>query len=275
MKYIDIHSHVYFPDYDADREEVISRAAKADVGIITVGTDLESSRQAIALAETHENMWAIVGLHPVDAGDEGHVIAGNTPAEIFDYEAFKKIAQHPKVVAIGECGLDYFHMPFNAEYQREIFIKHIELANEVKKPLMLHVRNGKGGAENADKTNAYQDALVILKAYAKVPFNFHFFAGSPTDLKDIIAADGNVSFTGVITFVRDYDELVKTVPPDKIMSETDAPFVSPAPYRGKRNEPAYVIEVAKKIAEIRAQNGDDAEMVLTTLVENAKKFFSI
>src|ERR1700728_334172 len=154
MKYIDIHSHVYFPDYDADREEVIARAAKADVGIITVGTDLESSRQAVALAELHENMWAIVGLHPVDAN--------TVPAagiSVFDYDAFKALATHPKVVAIGECGLDYFHTPFDAARQRDVFVQHIKLANEVKKPLMLHVRNAKIAK---DGENAYQDALVLL-----------------------------------------------------------------------------------------------------------------
>jgi len=262
MKYIDIHSHVYFPDYDSDREAVISRAQAADVGIITVGTDLESSLQAIKLAETHENMWAIVGLHPVDA-------------PVFDYEAFKKLALHPKVVAIGECGLDYFHAPFDAVRQRQVFIQHINLANEVGKPLMLHVRNGKNGTKTAigeTVANAYQEALSILKQHAKVPFNFHFFAGTSQDLKDIIAAGGFVSFTGVITFVRDYDELVAQVPLDRIMSETDAPFVAPAPYRGKRNEPAYVVEVAKKFAEIRNEKD---EIIAAALVKNAKMFFRI
>lgn len=270
MKYIDIHSHVYFPDYDSDREAVISRAQAAGIGIITVGTDLESSHQAIKLAETHESMWAIVGLHPVDANLSD---VGGTP--VFDYEAFKKLALHPKVVAIGECGLDYFHTPFDTARQREVFIRHINLANEVGKPLMLHVRNGKNGTKTAigeTMANAYQEALSILKQYAKVPFNFHFFAGTPQDLNDIIAAGGYVSFTGVITFVRDYDELVARVPLDRIMSETDAPFVSPAPYRGKRNEPAYVVEVAKKIAEIRNEKD---EIIAAALVKNAKMFFRI
>ena len=267
MKYIDIHSHVYFPDYDADREAVISRAQTAAVGIITVGTDLESSLQAIKLAETHKNMSAIFGLHPVDANMP--IVGGTT---VFDYEAFREIALHPKVVAIGECGLDYFHTPFDAARQREVFIQHINLANEVGKPLMLHVRNGKN-------MNAYQDALSILKQHAEVLFNFHFFAGTSQDLDDIITAGGYVSFTGVITFVRDYDELVARVPLDRIMSETDAPFVSPAPYRGKRNEPIHVIEVADKIAEIRGKNEikqlETTDVILEALVKNAKMFFRI
>jgi TatD DNase family protein len=263
MKYIDIHSHFNFPDYDADREEAIGRAQKAGIGIITVGTDFESSHQAIALAEKHENMWATVGLHPVDAAE-------------FDYEAFKKLALHPKVVAIGECGLDYFHTPFSADAQRAVFIQQIKLANEVKKPLMLHVRNAKnvkvGRAQTANSTNAYEEAVGILKKHAKVAANFHFFAGTMADLKNILAIGCSVSFTGVLTFTHDYDELVKTAPLDQIMSETDAPYASPVPYRGKRNESSYVVDIARKIAEIR---GESEDIVLPALVNNAKKFFSI
>jgi TatD DNase family protein len=172
MDYIDIHSHIYFPDYDTDREEVISRARNANVGVINVGTDLESSKKSIALAETHENMWATIGLHPVDANERA----------VFDYDAFKKLALHPKVVGIGECGLDYFHAPFDAGRQREIFIRHIELANEVKKPLMLHVRNAKNPGTDGAAGNAYEEAAALLKEHAKVPFNFHFFAGTSADL---------------------------------------------------------------------------------------------
>ena len=274
MKYIDVHSHIYFPDYDTDREDVISRARAADVGVINVGTDLESSRAAVAFAENHENMWAIIGLHPVDVN-----VSAAAAANTFDYKSFRALALHPKVVAIGECGLDYFHEPFDAKHQGEVFIRHIELANEVKKPLMLHVRSAKNKKSAASTANAYQDALEILKKYARTPFNFHFFAGSAADLKNIIDAGGSVSFTGVITFAREYDGFVKAVPLDRIMSETDAPFVSPASHRGERNEPSYVVEVAQKIAEIRAAqgeaNGESREVVLTALVKNAKKFFSI
>ncbi len=254
--YIDAHSHLQFSKYDADRVDVISRAHTASVGVINVGTDFESSKKAIEYAHTYENMWAIVGLHPTDVTDAA-----------FDYESFKQLALDPKVVAIGECGLDFFHSkPEDVDRQRIIFIDHIRLANELGKPLMLHVRNGKDGR------NAYQEALVILKEYAKVGANFHFFAGTKDDLKDILAAGYFVSFTGVLTFTKDYDELVKMVPEDRIISETDAPFVSPVPYRGKRNEPAYVVEVAKAIARIR---GVDETSFSKTLVLNAKKFFNL
>ncbi len=256
FQYIDVHSHLQFPQYDADRAEVISRAALAGVAVINVGTDFETSKKAIEYANAHENMWAIVGLHPTDVADA-----------LFDYEAFKELAFDPKIVAIGECGLDFFHSkPEDTERQKSIFIDHIRLANELGKPLMLHVRTGK------DSRNAYQEALMILKDQAKVPANFHFFAGTKDDLRDILAAGYSVSFTGVLTFTKDYDELVKMVPEDRILSETDAPFVSPAPYRGKRNEPAYVIEVAKAIARIR---GVDEAFFSKVLATNAKKFFNI
>lgn len=136
LKYIDIHGHVNFSDYDKDREGVIKRAQEAGVGIIAVGTDIESSKKVVELAETHGNVWAIVGFHPTDAKVVD--ISG-------DFSVLDQLANNPKVVAIGECGLDYFHSrPEEIPKQREIFEKHIDLANKVGKPLMLHVRNERG-----------------------------------------------------------------------------------------------------------------------------------
>ncbi|MBP6858876.1 MAG: TatD family hydrolase [Candidatus Pacebacteria bacterium] len=256
--YIDIHGHINFPDYDIDRQVAIERAQEAGVGMITVGTGIESSRQAIKLAEAHENMWAIVGIHPTDAKDLTDT----------EFSELQELAAHPKVVAIGECGLDYFHsQPEEMGKQRDIFIQHIELANSVNKPLMLHVRNGKTAEHNA-----YQEVIAILKEKAKVHANFHFFAGTLQDAQDIIAMGNTVSFTGVLSFARNYDEIVKNIPLESIMSETDCPFVAPVPYRGKRNEPSYVIETVKKIAEIR---GEDLSIVSSTLLNTAKKFFKI
>jgi TatD DNase family protein len=274
MKYIDIHGHINFPEYDADREEVIQRAHDAGVGIITVGTGLESSQKAIELAEAHENMWAVVGIHPIDT---------HADVAISEFAGIKELAKHRKVVAIGECGLDYFHSkPEAIPLQRELFQCHIELANEVKKPLMLHVRNGKTNLKSVSPDsasissvlghNAYQEAIEILKKHAKVRANFHFFAGTLQDAKDIIEMGNAMSFTGVLTFARNYDEIIKNVPLTHIMSETDCPFVSPTPYRGKRNEPSYVIEVVKKIAEIR---GEALDVVEKQLVENARQFFGL
>ncbi len=259
MKYIDIHGHINFPEYDADREEVIKRAHDAGVGIITVGTGLESSKQAIHLAETHENMWAIVGIHPIDTHSD---VAGQ------EFEGIKELVKHPKVVAIGECGLDYFHStPEDIPQQKDLFEKHIILANEVEKPLMLHVRNGK-----TSETNAYQEAISILKKFAKVRGNFHFFAGTVKDATDIVEMGYVLSCTGVLTFARNYDEIVRSVPVTSIMSETDCPYVAPVPFRGKRCEPVHVIETVKKIAEIRA---DSLETVTAALLDNARTFFAI
>lgn len=270
MKYIDIHGHISFPEYDGDREEVIRRATDASIGMITVGADLKSSKEAVALCEKYQNMWAVIGMHPI--AEHGDKTPQLTPG--FDYEEFRKLAINPKVVAIGECGLDYFHSkPEDITGQRKIFIQQIKLANEVDKPLMLHVRNSKtkgGGQIDVGSPSAYKDAVTILKDNAKVKANFHFFAGSMDDLKAVLDIGASVSFSGVITFARDYDELVKYVPLDRIMSETDCPFVAPAPYRGKRNEPSYVIEVIKAIAKIR---GEDETVVSIQLLENARNFF--
>lgn len=255
ISHFDIHGHINFPEYDADREAVIERARSAQIGMITVGVDLASSRSAVALAEATEGVWAIVGLHPTDSKED------------FDYDAFKALAMHPKVVAIGETGFDYFHGdPAEFARQRDIFERQIALANEINKPLMLHVRNGKNGG------NAYADALAILKEKARVPFSFHFFAGTEADMNAIFDAGGYVSFTGVLTFARNYDVLIKSARLDRVMTETDCPFVAPAPYRGKRNEPSYVIEVVRAIARIRAE---EEGQVAARLRHNVRDFFGL
>lgn len=262
-----------FAAYDADREIVIKRALDAGVGMITVGTDLESSKAAVTLAETHEEMWATVGLHPVYAGESNNdfletgAVTGRRPIQEFNESEFKTLASHPKVVAIGECGLDYFHSRVeDIQNQKEMFYRHISLANLVKKPLMLHVRNAKDG------TDAYQEAVSILKERANVRANFHFFAGTLSDLKSILEIGGTVSFTGVVSFTRDYDEIVKKVPMDRIMSETDCPYLAPIPNRGKRNEPAFVLDTINKIAEIR---GENPQKLSEQIFKNARNMFGI
>ncbi len=257
VKYIDIHCHPNFPEYDADREETIKRANDAGVGMICVGTGLETSKSAVELAKHHENMWATAGIHPTES-------VGDINSTVLDLE---NSAMSDRVVAIGECGLDYFHaQPDGADKQRELFIQQILLANKLNKPLMLHIRNGKNGS------NAYQETVGILKEYAKVRANFHFFAGSVNDLKDILDINCTVSFTGVITFTHDYDELVRYAPLDRVMSETDSPFVAPVPFRGKRNEPANVTEVVKAIARIR---GKEVETISENVLNTAINFFEL
>ncbi|MEI6396689.1 MAG: TatD family hydrolase [Candidatus Taylorbacteria bacterium] len=268
IKYIDIHGHVNFSVYDIDREAVFTRAKDAGVGMIIIGTDFESSKKAVELASQYENVWATVGVHPTDdvCGKPGVV-------QIFDYDRFKALALNPKVVAIGECGLDYFHPKsmsgthIDHDAQLAMFLEHIKLANEVNKPLMLHVRNS-----STTQISAYREAVSILKQHAKVRANFHFFAGTREDVEAIIDIGGMVSFTGVITFTRDYDNIIKHIPLENIMSETDCPYVSPIPYRGKRNEPVYVIEVVKALANIH-EDGETA--IAKQVLENAVKFFGL
>ncbi|TAK57070.1 TatD family deoxyribonuclease [Patescibacteria group bacterium] len=261
FKYVDIHSHLQMSEYDSDREAVLMRMKEAGVATIVVGVDYETSLQAVEMAERNENIYACVGLHPKD-----------NLTEVFDVEAYRKLVQNPKVVAIGECGLDFFRLEGNSgkveeikAQQKKLFIQQIELAIETDKPLMLHCRD------------AYREVLDILIPYKKqvgdkIRGNVHFFAGDVATAREFIELGFTVSFTGVVTFARNYDEVIRSIPLESILSETDAPFVAPAPYRGKRNEPAYVVEVVKKLAEIRSE---DPEKVRTQLLENVRRVFGI
>lgn len=275
-RFFDIHTHVQFPAYDADRVEVLKRAADAGVWMANVGTTFETSRRAIELAHTEgEGVFAIVGIHPThsepshaDPAELGDIAKAGLPttSEIFDAKVMSKLATDQKVVAIGECGLDYFRMTGQTRGKQEkLFREHIELAKEVNKPLMLHVRPGAG-------SSAYDDALAILKDYDHPKSDFHFFAGSYDEAKRIVDAGHMISFSGVITFARNYDEVIKKVPLDRIMAETDAPYVAPKSHRGKRNEPSYVVETYEAVASIR---GEDAEVVREVLLSNSRRFFGV
>lgn len=289
-KYIDIHSHVNFSAFDADREEVIKRALENDTWVINVGTQIDTSRSAVELAGKYdEGVYAIVGLHPIHTSasyhDEKELGEGGkeftSRGETIDKDAYRELLKNPKVVGIGECGLDYYRLDYDSlERQKEMFIAQIELANEFGKPLMLHIRNGSTGASTELSRmsspqvtlNAYQDSLEILKKYAKVKGDVHFFAGTVEDAKAFLDFGFTLSFTGVITFTHDYDEVIKNTPLDMIMSETDAPYVTPVPHRGKRNEPVHVREVAKRIAEVK---GVPEEEVKRAIFNNAKRVFGI
>lgn len=284
-KFFDVHGHLNFAAYERDRDEVIKRALDGEVAMVAVGTQKDTSRAAVKLAKKCEGVFASVGLHPIhtgksfydkeELGPEGKEFTSR--GEEFDYEYYKKLAAEDKVVAIGECGLDYFHNTntrisandTNKKKQGDTFRKQIELAIEVGKPLMLHLRSGENG-------DAYGDAFSILNSYfvihnSRLRGNLHFFAGNLEQAKKFLDIGFYFSFTGVITFARSYDELIKNLPLDRIMSETDCPYVTPEPYRGKRNEPSYVTEVVKAIAEIR---GEDFELVRRQLLQNANKFFN-
>ena len=281
-KYIDIHSHVNFKAFDEDRDEVIKRTLENDTWMINVGTQADTSRKAVEMANQYkEGVYAIIGLHPIHTGvsyhDEKELGEGGkeftSRGEIFNKESYRKLLKdkkaNEKIVGIGEGGLDYYRCtPESIEKQKQAFIKQIELANEFNKPLMLHIRN-----YPADKSkSAYKDSLEILKKYSKVKGNVHFFAGTVEEAKSFLDFGFTLSFTGVITFTHDYDEIIKNAPLDMIMSETDSPYVAPIPFRGRRNEPSYVKQVVKKIAEIKNL---PEEQIAQTLIANAKRVFAI
>lgn len=301
-QFVDIHAHANFAAYDADRDAAIRRALDAGVWMMNVGTQKDTSASAVALAKQYETgVYATVAIHPVHTcashydEKEFGVAGGDTSAaknfvtkgEVFDPAVYRVLAADPKVVAIGECGLDYFHLDEQSlKTQKEVFVKHIELANELGKPLMLHIRDGakmgvgnsfgsigaSAGTAAAAPISAYADAYKLLKKYAKVKGNVHFFAGTWEEAQKFFELGFTISFTGVITFAKEYAEVVRKAPLDMIHAETDCPYVTPAPYRGKRNEPAHVREVVKKIAEIR---GEDFEKVRAQLVENAVRVFGL
>ena len=284
-KYIDIHCHVNFTAFDADRDEVIARALENDTWMMNVGTQIDTSRKAVEMAKGYKKgVYAIIGLHPIHTGtsfhDEKELGEGGkeftSRGESFDKESYRKLLKDKKVVAIGECGLDYYRCNEDSILrQKQIFIEQIEIANEFNKPLMLHIRNNEESElilGNKGIYNAYTDALELLKEHSKVKGNVHFFAGSWAEAHAFLNFGFTLSFTGVITFARDYDEVIKNTPLDMIMSETDSPYVTPAPYRGKRNEPLYVREVVKKIAQIKNL---PEEEVAEAIIANAKRVFGI
>ena len=253
----DIHSHLNLNQFDADRDAVIARMKAEGVQTITVGVDLETSKDAVELAQQHPDvLFACIGQHPTD-----------NAVEQFDMNAYLELGKHSSVVAVCECGLDYYRdeKPETKTAQKELFLKHIELAKTLNKPLMIHARPSKGNMD------AYEDALDILEQH-DVRANFHFFVGDATIAARIVKNGWTVSYDGPITFSSDYDDVIRSIPIESIMVETDAPFAAPAPYRGQRCEPWMVGEVVKKIAELK---GLPITNVQTQLRENVKRVFGV
>lgn len=250
MKLIDTHCHPQMSQYDGDREEMIERTLDGEVGMVCVGVDLESSEKAIELAGKYENIWAAVGLHPNDNLDEE-----------FDAEKYKKLAQNKKVIAIGEVGLDYYRIPEieKQEIQKKRFELQIEMARELNLPVIMHCRQ------------AYDDAFEILKNKS-VEGVAHSFTDTWGNAKKVFDLGFYIGFNGIITFTEQYDEIVRKSPMDRILIETDAPYLAPVPYRGKRNESLYVVEVAKKIAKLKNVS---VEEVSEQTTNNAIKLFKL
>ncbi len=253
IKIFDSHCHPQHERYENDRDVVIRRALDSGVGMIAIGNDLESSRQAVALAGSYGNVWAAIGLHPND-----------DLREVFDVQVFRELTMDPKVVAVGETGLDYHHSPDKNELhiQYERFQQHIALAREFQKPLVIHSRD------------SYEDTLAVLSVLPEGERRgvIHSFTGTYEQAQKFIELGFSVGLNGIITFSDSYGDLVRKLPLENILCETDAPFLAPVPYRGKRNEPAYVTYVAEQVARLRDMS---VEKVMEQTTQNAKKLFGI
>lgn len=258
-EYFDIHSHVNDLRFKDDRDDVLRQTVEAGTWTITVGTDKDMSAAACETTLVTEGVFATIGVHPTD-----------TPSEGFDEVFYKKLLQtYPKIVAIGECGLDYFRLEGDTELQKKrqkaLFEQQIDFAVSQGLPLMIHTRN------------AHSDTLDML-SYKKREYgeklwgNIHFFAGALPTAHNYYDLQFTTSITGVITFTDDYNEVVKKAPLNMIMSETDAPYVAPVPHRGKRNEPLYVKHVVDRIVELRVESEEE---IKKTLIDNAFRVFQL
>jgi TatD DNase family protein len=273
----DLHSHLHDTSFDEDRESIIEQMKSYGVGTITIGTDLKESKKALALSEKHEHIYASTGLHPAD-----------NVTEEFAYNEFKKVAISPRVVAIGECGLDYFYLEKffekdkakhkitrtkeeEKDRQKHIFKEQIRLAVDLRKPLMLHGRPSTGSMD------AYEDMLTILEEEKKkhgerLKGNAHFFVGNIEIAKRFIDIGFTMSFSGVITFTKDYDDVVRFLPSTMILAETDSPYATPAPFRGERNDPLKVQEIVARVAVLRSES---MEVMRVQVLENVKRVFEV
>ena len=251
MKLIDSHAHLNNEQFDEDREEVLNRIKEQLEFAVNIGYDLPSSKVSVDYANKYDFIYATVGIHPVDI--EGY----NEETE----KELEELAKNDKVVAIGEIGLDYYWMTQPKEFQKEIFRKQMELARRVGKPVVIHSRD------------AMEDTLEILKEFPDVGGVFHCYPGSVESAREVIDRY-YLGIGGVLTFknAKKLVEVVENIPMDKLILETDCPYMTPVPNRGKRNEPIYVQYVAEKIAELKGITFDE---VVKYTNENTKKVYGI
>ncbi len=303
MKLIDTHTHINLRAFKDDAPETIQRALDTGVALVNVGTQIDTSRQAVELLKDFsQDVYATVGLHPTHASlykyEDADELETKTVEKSFDYEMYKALARNERVVGIGECGLDYYRLPEGRDHEEIKKLQHIaldaqiKLAIELDKALCIHCRPSEG------TNDAYEDLLAILTPLChsreggnpdgspgsasgspeddigNLRFEVHCFTGDLETAQKFIALGGFIGFNGIITFDKSgrSETVVKSMPLEAIILETDAPYLAPAPFRGKRNEPAYVMEVAKKIAEWK---NIDIEEVARFTTANAKKLFNL
>ena len=256
MQLIDTHCHLDWKTFDPDREAVINRAVQAGVTrMITIGVDAPSSRRAIEIAEAHDAVYAAVGVHPNDGAEFDEAMLAD----------IRSLAQHPKVVAIGEIGLDYYWHKVDRAVQARAFRAQLGLAAELHKPVIIHSRD------------AALDVLTILEEFAQqaeCTGTLHSYFDDLAVAQRAFAIGFYIGVTGPITFKKSdrEREIIRQVPLDRVLLETDAPFLTPVPHRGERNEPAYVQQVAEMIAHVRGQSVTDIARQST---ENAARLFGL
>lgn len=249
----DTHAHMNDPVFDEDREAMIlSLKDKGVENVMNVGCCLESSGDCIALAEKYPFVYASVGSHP-DSADEVN-------EEVI--EKYRTMAQHEKVLAIGEIGLDYYYETVPREIQQKAFRMQMELAKELDMPVIVHERN------------AHDDGMRIVKDFKGVTGVFHCYSGSAEMARQLVNMGWYIGFTGVLTFknARKAVETAERIPLDRIVIETDCPFMAPEPFRGKRNDPGYLYRMAERLAEIRGISVEEVHAVTT---ENARRLYRL
>ncbi len=270
---IDTHTHLNFQAFHEDADEVIERTLQQDVWMINVGTQFDTSRVAVEMAEAYsDGVYAAVGLHPIHLF-EHHVdeeeTSFNARGEEFNADSYKDlILRSTKVVAIGEFGLDYYRMPVGEDpekvkkVQLEVVKQHLIFAKSVDKPVMIHCRE------------AYDDLFEILRDHYDGPGEIHSFTGTWDQAKKFVDLGFYIALNGIVTFDKSgrSEEVIKNLPLNRILLETDSPYLTPVPHRGKRNEPGYVKHVAEKIAEIKKI---DTEEVAEATTRNAKDLFRL
>lgn len=252
--YIDTHCHLDFENFNKDRESVVQRSIKNKINsIITIGTNVETSLQSIDLSKKFATVFAAVGIHPNDAANANQ----KSVQQIFE------MSSEPKVVAIGEIGLDYYRDYTPAEIQKELFRTQLKIAREKNLPVIIH--NRKAHADVYD--------ILVEEKSTDLQGVMHSFDGDMNFLDSVLSYNFYVSFTGVITFKNaNYDELIKRVPLENLLLETDSPFLTPVPFRGKRNEPSYVTYIAKKISEVKEIPIEELGQITS---DNANKLFKL
>jgi TatD DNase family protein len=250
----DSHAHLDDDRFDKDRQEAINRAWEAGLtGIINVGADMESSARSIELAEACDTIFASVGMHPHDSKDMKET----------DYLQLKRWAAHPKVVAIGEIGLDYHYDHSPRPVQQEVFVRQLDVAREMGKPVIIHERE------------AHADMLALVKSAGQgLTGVFHCFSGSLETAREAIKLGFYISLAGPVTFSNSVKakQVAAGVPLDRLLIETDSPYLTPHPLRGKRNEPAFVRHVAEEVARLREIS---IEEVTAATTANVKRLFQI